>query len=103
METRLNKTLVVNKRVEAYDEFIGRGSPFGNPYSHLDNSLAVYKVATREEAIEKYKGWFLDQVKNPSFAAMVKSLRGKRLGCYCKPLSCHGDVIVEWLEGNHEN
>ena len=29
----------------------------------------------------------------------LEPLRGKVLGCYCKPLACHGDVIVELLEG----
>ena len=29
----------------------------------------------------------------------LESLRGKRLGCHCKPnLACHGDVLVELLE-----
>jgi len=27
----------------------------------------------------------------------LEPLRGKRLGCWCKPLPCHGDVIVELL------
>ena len=26
-------------------------------------------------------------------------LRGKRLGCVCKPKACHGDVLVELIEG----
>ena len=32
------------------------------------------------------------------FATRVKGLRGKQLGCFCKPKACHGDVIVEYLE-----
>jgi hypothetical protein len=27
------------------------------------------------------------------------ALKGKRLGCFCKPLACHGDVIKEYIEG----
>jgi hypothetical protein len=27
----------------------------------------------------------------------IEPLRGKTLGCWCKPLPCHGDVIVELL------
>jgi hypothetical protein len=26
------------------------------------------------------------------------ALRGKVLACFCRPRSCHGDVIVAWLE-----
>jgi hypothetical protein len=29
---------------------------------------------------------------------MRDELQGKTLGCWCKPLACHGDVIVEILE-----
>lgn len=28
----------------------------------------------------------------------LEPLRGKRLACWCHPLPCHGDVIVELLE-----
>ncbi|HEB92024.1 MAG TPA: DUF4326 domain-containing protein [Gammaproteobacteria bacterium] len=24
-------------------------------------------------------------------------LKGKTLGCHCKPATCHGDVIVDYL------
>jgi hypothetical protein len=100
------KTIVVNKRLEYYDEYIGRGTIFGNPYSHMDGTLAEFKVATREEAIANYRLWFAEQVKSPAFAAQVLALRGKRLGCFCKQpdreVSCHGDVIVEWLESQPE-
>ena len=27
----------------------------------------------------------------------IEELRGKNLGCWCKPLACHGDVLVELL------
>jgi hypothetical protein len=29
--------------------------------------------------------------------ADLHELKDKRLGCYCKPLACHGDVYVELL------
>jgi hypothetical protein len=30
----------------------------------------------------------------------LEPLRGHRLACWCAPLACHGDVIVEWLEAH---
>ncbi len=27
----------------------------------------------------------------------VLALKGKTLGCHCKPAACHGDVIAEYL------
>ena len=29
--------------------------------------------------------------------AEVYKLAGKRLGCFCKPETCHGDVLAEFL------
>ena len=28
----------------------------------------------------------------------LKRLKGKKLGCWCKPERCHGDVIVKLIE-----
>lgn len=75
--------------------YIGRPSPWGNPFSHKEGTLAKYKVATREEAVAKYKEWLLN---NPVLLAQLPQLRGKILGCWCKPLSCHGDVLVELID-----
>jgi len=31
--------------------------------------------------------------------ARVHTLRGMRLGCYCAPLPCHGDVLARLADG----
>ena len=83
---------VVNIRKESCDVYIGRGSLFGNPYK-------ISKYRTRTMVIDWYREWFYNQLKNPLFKADVEKLRGANtLGCYCKPLACHGDIIVEYLE-----
>lgn len=86
-------TKVVNIKLdEACDVYIGRPSPFGNPY-------VIGRDGTRDEVIAAFEKYFLFRVRNdPEFKAKVESLRGKTLGCYCKPLACHGDVIVRWLD-----
>jgi hypothetical protein len=85
-------TKVVNKYKEPYDIYIGRGSKWGNPYSHQSNTKAQYVVATREEAIAKYREYLLN---TPALLADIHELQGKTLGCFCKPKACHGDVLVE--------
>jgi len=35
---------------------------------------------------------------DPEFRERVLALRGKTLGCFCKPRACHGDVIANYLE-----
>lgn len=86
---------VVNMSNEDWDLRIDRATIWGNPYSHKDGTLATYKVATRKEAIEKYREYILD---NPELLAKLHELKGKVLGCWCAPLPCHGDVLIELIE-----
>ena len=85
-------TKVVHCKKEAYDVYIGRPSKWGNPYSHKPGTKAEIQVATREEAITKYREWILNK---PELLAALHELRGKVLGCWCKPAACHGDVLAE--------
>ncbi len=72
-------------------EYIGRGSYWGNPHSMHENGNS------REEVIRKFKYDF-DYEKFPNKKkSEVYKLAGKRLGCFCKPLACHGDVLADYL------
>ena len=88
-------TKVVHCKKESYDVYIGRPSKWGNRFSHLKSSNAEFTVATREEAIQKYSEWILTQ---PQLLEDLRELEGKVLGCWCKPLSCHGDILVSLIE-----
>ena len=91
---------VVNKRFEAFDVYIGRGSRWGNEYSHREGTKATVIVPTVEEAIAKYRDDLWSKIKSGQITLSdLRSLDGKRLGCFCKPAPCHGDVLkraVEW-------
>jgi hypothetical protein len=109
------QTTVVNLATDTYDEYIGRGS---DPYTHmltagiesgtkgwLGNPHPIGRCDicqaehTRIECIAAFKKDFLKAIEsNEEFRKQVLSLRGKRLGCYCKPEECHGDVIREYIE-----
>jgi len=91
----MSKTVVVNIKKERCDVKIDRTTSFGNPY-HIGQD------GDRKQVIEKYRTYFYKKLNNPLFRNKVLLLKGKRLGCYCKPMECHGDVIVEYLEGNDE-
>lgn len=86
-------TKIVNKdKGEAYDVYIGRGTPWGNPFAIGDEGMS------REIVIEKYTQYFNDKFLNDEQKRKdLLSLRGKTLGCHCKPMSCHGDIIAEYL------
>lgn len=84
----IKRTIVVNVHYKSCTIFIGRGTRFGNNYRlGLDG--------TREEVIAKHKK---DFYKNPELQEAVwNELKGEILGCFCKPLACHGDTYVEYI------
>jgi hypothetical protein len=86
-------TKAVNKNAEPYDVYIGRGSIFGNPY-------VIGKDGNRDEVIDRYRTWFGFMLGDKRFFNEVCKLKDKRLGCFCSPMKCHGDVIAEWLDKN---
>lgn len=78
-------TTVVNIRHRKCDVYIGRGSKWGNPFTHIGTQM------TRKDCIEAYEVWLKQQ---PELLAALGELKGKTLGCYCRPMSCHGDVLA---------
>lgn len=92
--------------------YIGRGSPLGNPYfvGATSSSCGLYQVSSREEAIENFKNSWPERKNLPEIQTELKKildelLKGNivYLGCFCKPLSCHGDFIKEELVKSLEN
>jgi hypothetical protein len=65
--------------------YVGRPSKWGNPY-------VVGADGTREEVIERYRAYLLE---NPELRAALSELRGRNLVCWCAPLPCHADVLLE--------
>jgi len=84
---------VVHCKKEPYDVYIGRPSKWGNIFSHLEINRARFTVATRKEAVEQYEKWIMTQ---PELIEKIKEeLKGKVLGCWCKPKACHGDILLK--------
>lgn len=83
-------TRAVNKKSgERYDIYIGRGSIWGNPF-------VIGRDGTRKEVISKYRDYLLSR---PDLLALIPTLQGKVLGCFCKPSACHGDVLAALADG----
>jgi hypothetical protein len=79
-----------NNNVESV--YIGRPSMFGNPYR-------IGPDGTRSEVIQKYEIGARSMIEiDDRFRAAVKNLKGKLLVCWCRPLACHGDVLVRLAE-----
>jgi hypothetical protein len=93
------KTEVVHCKKSKYDVYIGRPSKWGNPFTHINDgkTLAKYVVGSRDEAVERYREWITDGDGKHLLNDLVE-LKGKKLGCWCKPKSCHGDVLIELIK-----
>jgi hypothetical protein len=92
-------TTVVNiKSGEPWDVYIGRTeynqhgafvkSKWANPYK-------IGTHGTRQQVIDRYRTWI---EKQPELMNALRQLKDKRLGCWCKPAACHGDVLIELVE-----
>lgn len=76
-------------------QYIGRGSYWGNPYSMYD--FSDDESNSREDVIRMFKYDFDNDKFVKKKKSEVYSLAGKRLGCFCKPEACHGDVLADFL------
>lgn len=79
------KAIAVNKHRSSFDVYIGRGSKWGNPF-------VIGKDGDRNEVCDKYERYLYS---NPALMASISELRGKRLGCFCAPQRCHGDLLAQ--------
>lgn len=80
-------SLVVHCKKSPFDTYIGRPSKWGNPFT-------IGKDGSREDVIRKYREWVVTQ---PNLIGALHELKGKTLGCWCAPLPCHGEVLIELL------
>lgn len=101
--SKKRKTKVVNKHFDTYTVDISRRGPYGNPFP-------IKRGCTREQSIGKHWDWLQQWIKNKIeiiygkgrwsnkwVVEHLEDLRGKRIGCTCKPLSCHGDNYIKLL------
>lgn len=84
------RTRVVHCEHDEYDVYIGRPSKWANPFKIGDYS--------RKAAIAKYREWIMNSPDAAELRDDLHELKGKVLGCWCKPKECHGDVLVYIIE-----
>lgn len=65
-------------------KYIGRGSPYGNPY-------VIGKDGTRDEVCDKFE-------QNTLPTLDLRPLMFQHVICFCKPQRCHGESILRALE-----
>ena len=82
---------VLNKRTDVIPPdavYVGRPSKWGNPF-------VIDKDGTRGEVIQKYLDYLLGTEHTTGLILDIEELRGKDLVCWCGPLPCHADVLLE--------
>ncbi|KPF95043.1 MULTISPECIES: DUF4326 domain-containing protein [Rhodopseudomonas] len=75
----------VGKHASATRVYIGRPSKWGNPF-------VIGRDGSRAEVVAKYRAWIVTQ---PALMNALEELRGRDLVCWCAPLACHGDVLID--------
>lgn len=86
---------VLNRRTDKIPlgaVYVGRPSKWGNPYK-------IGKDGTRDEVIAKYG----EYIMNTSLSRSLIELKGRDLVCWCSPLPCHGDVLLELANGEEKD
>ena len=69
---------------------VSRPTKWGNPFRVGGESFVPQSVLDRYEEHLRSK---------PELMAALGELRGKDLACWCKPLNCHGDVLLRLANG----
>jgi len=108
MTTRVVHFNVAKKDPKDYDLYIGRTrknrpEKYGNLYSHKDDTLADFKVESREHAVWAYTDWLVNS-EDPRAKRILENiemgkLNNRRLVCWCKPALCHGDILADLVNG----
>jgi hypothetical protein len=63
-----------------------KGSKWANPFSSRKYGL--------NKCLKLYKAYLLN---NSELLKQLHELKGKELGCWCKPNKCHGDILLELI------
>lgn len=84
MPVVLNRTLMNTAALQGR-VYVGRPSKWGNQF-------LIGRDGTRDEVIAKHRAALL---LNKKLLGELSELRGKDLVCYCAPLPCHADTLLE--------
>jgi hypothetical protein len=79
--------------------YVGRGTRYGNPFGWGGTGSYEIGVENREQALAGYLAWLDGRITvpgrvPPNRAEIQAELRGRMLGCWCKPRQCHADILA---------
>lgn len=106
LNTRLGAISVVNVRTaerSADNYYIGRPSTLGNPF-------VIGVDGSRDEVVAQYERWLRHHMRaatptGDNVRTELRRIKARceqgfpvKLGCFCAPAACHGDVIKRIIE-----
>lgn len=56
-------------------------------------SESELEAKARSLVLSKYKAYITQKIKSNPTLYNIGSLKGKKLGCWCAPSACHGDIL----------
>lgn len=90
---------VKNKKhynVKPSDIYIGRGSKYGNPYR-------IGIDGNRDDVIRKYEDHLNQMLDDGTITVEeLSDMYGFNLVCFCKPLPCHGDILIRYIKASYQ-
>tara|TARA_Y100000591_G_scaffold225558_1_gene196679 strand:- start:348 stop:686 length:339 start_codon:yes stop_codon:yes gene_type:complete len=69
------------------ERFPKKQSKWANPFKISPNGY------TRDSSLEAYEKYIKNKIKEDPITFNLDELKGKTLGCWCKPEKCHGDIL----------
>lgn len=70
-----------------------KDSIFANPYK-------IGKNIDREQVLDLYRKFMEENIQQNKiyYVNELSKLKGKKLGCWCHPEPCHGDILLGLIE-----
>lgn len=88
---RAGVVFITNEASGKKERYPKVSSIFANPYK-------VGSDGTREEVIKKYQTYIESKLaQSPTLINELLSMQGKKLGCWCYPEPCHGDILLDLI------
>lgn len=86
-------------KIPAGAVYVGRPSKWGNPIT-IRELKRLFPNDTLKELQEKAVSWYREYITTPfgrpkELLSQIGELKGKDLVCWCAPLPCHADILLE--------
>jgi hypothetical protein len=103
----MKRTTVVNIKTAARGSYVyigragrGKDGTFGNPIIVGKKCQQCRKVHRfPSDTLRCFAHYFADKLNHDrEFRGLVGTLKGKRLGCFCTPKPCHGQIIAAYCD-----